>query len=158
MTLDIEDRLMLFLSSVADVDAAGANSDMVNNFRRNIQTDYFTQRYVNQAFREIWKKLHNHDSKLFPLERLIRESALFKASPFHKLNEQQVGAKVQILDAVDAALTVDEFDRSNDESQVDFSKERRWHRQNGTSQQHILRPLPDGKCRDHWIIVLTKRL
>lgn len=68
MTLDIEDRLMLFLSSVADVDAAGANSDMVNNFRRNIQTDYFTQRYVNQAFREIWKKLHNHDSKLFPLE------------------------------------------------------------------------------------------
>lgn len=118
MTLDIEDRLMLFLSSVEDVDAAGANSVMVNNFRRNIQTDYFTQRYVNQAFQEIWKRLHNHDSKLFPLERLIRESALFKASPFHKLNEQQVGAKIQILDAVDAAFTVDEFDRANDESQL----------------------------------------
>ncbi|MHA2788195.1 DNA/RNA helicase domain-containing protein [Corynebacterium sp. S7] len=118
MTLDIEDRLMLFLSSVDDVESAGANSVKINNSRRNVQTEYFTQEFVNQAFQEIWRKLRDHDPELFPLERMIRESALFKASPFHQLNEQQVGAKVQILDAVDNALTVDEFDRDQEESQL----------------------------------------
>lgn len=116
LTLDIEDRLMLYLSSVDGV--KGANSVRLANARRNIQTDYFTREYVDETFHSIWRGLRKHDQVLFPLERLIRESALFKASPFHQLNEQQVSAKMQILEAVDHALTPQEFDRSRDESQL----------------------------------------
>lgn len=109
LTLDIEDRLMLYLSSVEGV--KGAESVQLTNARRNIQTDYFTREYVDDTFRSIWRKLRKHDDVLFPLERLIQESALFKASPFHRLNEQQVDAKVKILDAIDHALTPNEFER-----------------------------------------------
>lgn len=109
LTLDIEDRLMLYLSSVEGV--KGAESVRLTNARRNIQTDYFTREYVDDTFRSIWRKLRKHDDVLFPLERLIQESALFKASPFHRLNEQQVDAKVKILDAIDHALTPNEFER-----------------------------------------------
>ena len=116
LTLDIEDRLMLYLSSVEGV--KGANSVTLTNARRNIQTDYFTRDYVDEAFNSIWRKLRQHDPVLFPLERLIRESALFKASPFHQLNEQQVGAKIQILQAVDRALTPDEFHRDRSQSDL----------------------------------------
>ena len=116
LTLDIEDRLMLYLSSVEGV--KGADSITLTNARRNIQTDYFTRDYVDITFNSIWRKLRQHDPVLFPLERLIRESALFKASPFHQLNEQQVGAKVQILKAVDRALTPDEFHRDREESDL----------------------------------------
>lgn len=116
LTLDIEDRLMLYLSSVDGV--KGANSVRLANARRNIQTDYFTREYVDETFHSIWRGLRKHDQVLFPLERLIRESALFKASPFHQLNEQQVSAKMQILEAVDRALTPQEFDRTRDESQL----------------------------------------
>lgn len=116
LTLDVEDRLMLYLSSVEGV--KGADSVTLTNARRNIQTDYFTRDYVDDAFNSIWRKLRQHDPVLFPLERLIRESALFKASPFHQLNEQQVGAKVQILKAVDRALTPDEFQRQRIQSDL----------------------------------------
>ncbi|WIM68236.1 DUF2075 domain-containing protein [Corynebacterium breve] len=105
LTLDIEDRLMLYLSSVDEVQAAGENSVRIQNSRRNIQTEYFTQQYVNRTFQEIWRELRNCDPELFPLERLIQESAIFKASPFHRLNEQQVSAKVEILESIDLALT-----------------------------------------------------
>lgn len=116
LTLDIEDRLMLYLTSVDGV--KGAGSVKLANSRRNTQTDYFTRDYVDDTFRSIWRGLRKHDPTLFPLERLIRESALFKASPFHQLNEQQVSAKEQILKAVDQSLTPDEFDRLNGESQL----------------------------------------
>ena len=116
LTWDIEDRLMLYLTSTDGVQ--GADSINLTNARRNIQTDYFTREYVDETFRSIWRKLRKHDPVLFPLERLIRESALFKASPFHQLNEQQVGAKLQILEAIDHALTPDEFHRERDESQL----------------------------------------
>lgn len=116
LTLDIEDRLMLYLSSVDGV--KGASSVLLTNSRRNAQTDYFTRDYVDETFHSIWRGLRKHDQVLFPLERLIRESALFKASPFHQLNEQQVSAKEQILRAVDQALTPDEFVRLSDESQL----------------------------------------
>lgn len=116
LTLDIEDRLMLYLSSVEDV--SGASSVQLTNARRNIQTDYFTSDYVDATFESIWQGLRAHDPVLFPIERLIRDSALFKASPFHKLNGQQVGAKAQILEAVDRALTPGEFARGADRSEL----------------------------------------
>lgn len=118
MTLDIEDRLMLYLSSATDVDSAERNGIDLNNGRRNIQTDYFTREYVNTTFQQIWRRLRKHDQQLFPLERLIRDSALFKASPFHQLNEQQVGAKLQILDAVAAANTPQEDTRDTPDNQL----------------------------------------
>lgn len=118
MTLDIEDRLMLYLSSATDVDSAERNGIDLNNGRRNIQTDYFTREYVNKTFQQIWRRLRKHDQQLFPLERLIRDSALFKASPFHQLNEQQVGAKLQILNAVDAANTPQEDTRDTPTNQL----------------------------------------
>lgn len=107
MTLDVEDKLMLFLSSSEGVSRAnkGAHKGGVDllNARGNTQGRYFTEKYVDEAFSAIWRKLRRHDKKLFPLESLIRQSALFKASPFHKLNEEQLTAKVEILKAIDAA-------------------------------------------------------
>ncbi|WP_165165089.1 DNA/RNA helicase domain-containing protein [Corynebacterium qintianiae] len=105
MTLEVEDRLMLHLSAIADVREASTQRIFLNNARRNIQTAYFTQDYVDDVFTKIWLRLKEHDPDLFPLEQLVRDSALFKASPFHQLNEQQVGAKIAILDAVGTAMS-----------------------------------------------------
>ncbi|AIT59972.1 DNA/RNA helicase domain-containing protein [Corynebacterium doosanense] len=117
LTLDIEDRLMLFMSAIDDVDSAELGIEMQNG-RRNIQTDYFPRAYAEETFQQIWRGLRKHDKKLFPLERLVRDSALFKASPFHRLNEQQVSAKLRILDAVNQALVIEEDHREQTKSEL----------------------------------------
>lgn len=58
LTLDIEDRLMLYLSSADGV--KGASSVRLANARRNTQTDYFTKQYVDETFHSIWRGLRKH--------------------------------------------------------------------------------------------------
>ncbi len=75
LTLDVENRLMHYL----------LGSDAVknlNNRRTNAQGDYYTQDEFNQIFSDIWLELNRQDPELFPAEEIIRDSALFKASPF----------------------------------------------------------------------------
>lgn len=52
---------------------------------------------MDSIFSKVWRKLHSLNSVLFPLESVICDSALFKASPFHKLTREQDNAKNNIL-------------------------------------------------------------
>lgn len=97
LTLDIENRLMLYLSGVESV-------RKLNNRRSNAQRCYYTQEHFDSVFQDIWSMLSRRNKKLFPAEEIIRESALFKASPFHKLTSQQLDTKREIQEAILAAL------------------------------------------------------
>lgn len=72
----------------------------LNNRRDNAQKDYYTADEVEPIFNKIWRKLHKIKPDLFPLQRIVEDSALFKASPFYKLNTEQLRAKEQILNVV----------------------------------------------------------
>lgn len=101
MTLDIENRFMLYLGSVENVKA-------LYNRRTNSQDQYYPVEEVDEVFNNIWSKLNHKDKHLFPEMKLIRDSALFKASPFHKLTKEQLDAKDQILRKVAHAMDRDE--------------------------------------------------
>lgn len=100
LTLDIENRLMHFLSSVEGI-------KHVYNRRTNPQSDYYTSEELEPIFSKIWRKLRQKNKELFPLERVIKDSAIFKASPFHKLTQEQLAAKDLIIQKVESALTKD---------------------------------------------------
>lgn len=97
LTLDIENRLMQYLSSVEAV-------ENLNNRRTNPQNEYYTSEELGSIFSEIWKKLQQKNKELFPLERIIRDSAIFKVSPFHKLTREQMNAREYIILKVTEAL------------------------------------------------------
>ncbi|WP_367378671.1 DUF2075 domain-containing protein [Enterococcus gilvus] len=100
LTLDIENRLMQYLSSVEAV-------ENLNNRRTNPQNDYYTSEELGSIFSEIWKKLQRKNKELFPLESIIRDSAIFKASPFHKLTREQMNAREDVIIKVTEALNRD---------------------------------------------------
>lgn len=54
---------------------------------------------LDDVFQSILRKLRQKNKILFPLV-IIRDSALFKASPFHKLTQEQVNAKEKIKNRV----------------------------------------------------------
>lgn len=98
LTMDIENRLMLYMSSVENVKE-------IYNRRSNDQKEYYTSDKFNNIFSKIWRKLHEKNKKLFPLESVIRDSALFKASPFHKLTKEQIKVKDKIMLKIMSGLT-----------------------------------------------------
>lgn len=100
LTLDIENRLMLYLTSVDGI-------KKVNNRRTNPQNEYYTANEFDSIFSKIWSNLRKKDTDLFPIERVIRDSAVFKASPFHKLTEEQIRAQDFILLRIMEALNRD---------------------------------------------------
>ena len=100
LTLDVENRLMQYLSSVDAV-------QKIHNRRTNPQNDYYTRERFEEVFNQIWLGLREQDADLFPAESVIRDSALFKASPFHKLTQEQFEAKNEIRQAIDMALAED---------------------------------------------------
>ncbi|RSX56193.1 hypothetical protein D2E26_0756 [Bifidobacterium dolichotidis] len=93
LTLDIENKLIQYLLSVKSV-------RHIYNGRTNPQGNYYTQDKFDKIFTEIWRNLNKRDSILFPAEKIILDSALFKASPFHQLSEEQCEAENQILQIV----------------------------------------------------------
>ncbi|UEH00158.1 hypothetical protein [Staphylococcus gallinarum] len=44
------------------------------------------------------------NKELFPIESIVRDSAIFKASPFHKLTDEQMIAKEEILSKIEDAI------------------------------------------------------
>lgn len=100
LTLDIENKLMHFLSSVDNVGT-------VFNGRTNQQNEYYTSEKLDEIFSKIWRELHRNNKDLFPLESVIRDSAIFKASPFHKLTSEQITAKNEIISKVQHAVQED---------------------------------------------------
>lgn len=98
LTLDVENRLMHYL--------LGSNSvKTLNNRRTNAQGDYYTQDEFEQIFSDIWLELNHQDPELFPAEEIIRDSALFKASPFHQLSEDQLVAEESIMSVLSDVLS-----------------------------------------------------
>ncbi|MCH4210068.1 GIY-YIG nuclease family protein [Bifidobacterium sp.] len=93
LTFDVENRLMHYLLGSSIV-------RHLNNRRSNAQGDYYTHDEFNRIFDDIWLQLHRQDPELFPSEQIIRDSALFKASPFHKLTGEQQEAEEYILSVV----------------------------------------------------------
>lgn len=101
MTLDIENQLMLYLSSVENVKA-------LYNRRSNDQDEYYPVNEVRDIFTQIWTQLHQKNSELFPAMDVLKDLAIFKASPFHKLTHEQLEAKNLIMERVNSSLDNDE--------------------------------------------------
>ncbi|EGQ2783348.1 DUF2075 domain-containing protein, partial [Staphylococcus pseudintermedius] len=100
LTLDIENRLMQYLLSVENI-------SRVHNSRTNQQNEYFTSDKLDEIFTDIWKSLNKKDKSLFPIESSIKDSAIFKASPFHKLTQEQINAKEEILNKIKESVISD---------------------------------------------------
>lgn len=90
MTMDIETRLIHYLTSVENI-------RKVHNGRENPQNHYYPVEELDDIFAKIWRKLRKDNKEIFPLESYIKDSAIFKASPLHKLTEEQQKAKEKIL-------------------------------------------------------------
>lgn len=103
LTLDVENRLMHYMSSTDCV-------KKLNNRRTNAQGKYYTSNQFDSIFSKIWLGLHQDDPDLFPAEEIIRDSALFKASPFHRLSSNQVEAEESILAQLDTLLSIDQLE------------------------------------------------
>ena len=103
LTLDIENRFMHYMSSVDSV-------ERLNNRRTNAQGKYYTDTLLDSMFQDIWLGLHKQDPELFPAEQIILDSALFKASPFHELSDEQKDAERVVLEALRAARANDKDD------------------------------------------------
>lgn len=101
MTLDIENRLIHYLMSAERI-------KKVHNGRSNPQNRYYPIEELNYIFTKIWRKLRKDNKEIFPLETTIKDSAIFKASPLHKLTEEQQKAKELIIEKVIKALKNDE--------------------------------------------------
>jgi uncharacterized protein len=97
LTLDVENRLIHYISSIEQV-------KKVYNNRDNPQNKYYPDDELDDIFHMIWKKLHRDNKELFPSESVIKSSAIFKASPFHKLTDNQLKIKNIIIDRVFEAL------------------------------------------------------
>ena len=89
---------MLYLSSVDNV-------IRVQNRRGNPQNEYYTSDELDSIFSKIWRLLRKRNEHLFPVESIVRNSAIFKASPFHKLTEEQIEAKNSIINKISASIS-----------------------------------------------------
>lgn len=96
-TLDIENRLMHYMMGAESV-------KRMHNKRTNPQNRYYPDCEANAIFRKIWNNLRKKDEVLFPAESEIKDSALFKASPLHKLTQEQEEIKEKIIEKVFTAL------------------------------------------------------
>lgn len=90
LTLDIENKLMHYLSSVDAI-------EQVYNRRTNEQNEYYTSDQMESIFSKIWGELHRKNNTIFPTRRRIEDAAVFKASPFHKLTQEQLQTKDRIM-------------------------------------------------------------
>ena len=61
----------------------------IHNLRGNPQGRYYPDNEMDSIFQMIWEKLRIENKELFPSESAIKDSAVFKTSPLHKLTEEQ---------------------------------------------------------------------
>lgn len=97
MTLDIENRLMQYLTSVSAV-------SKLNNRRFNDQNEYYNSAEFNDLFNQIWALLNEKKPVLFPEAASLKTKAIFKASPFNKLTNEQLKVKAEVVTKIDQAL------------------------------------------------------
>lgn len=104
LTLDIENQLMEYLLT-------DDNIGKLNNRRANDQDLYFTHDKFKQIFSDIWNELSKSNEILFPNETSVKNSAIFKASPFHKLTNEQILAKDKIADRINKIKNNPDMDK-----------------------------------------------
>lgn len=97
LTMDIENRLMHYMMGAERV-------KHVHNLRDNPQTSYYPVEELDEIFGRIWRGLRKENKELFPTESAIKDSAIYKASPLHKLTKEQKDARELILQKVSKAL------------------------------------------------------
>jgi len=107
LTLDVENRLIHYLSSVQNI-------DRVFNGRGNPQGSYYPVSEFDGIFSKIWRALRHYNKELFPTKSVVEDSAIFKASPLHKLTKDQLKAQALIIERVQEALI------SNEKNQLIF--------------------------------------
>lgn len=98
LTLDIENRLMHYMMSAEHV-------RQVHNLRDNPQNGYYPMEELDEIFGKIWRGLRCKNKELFPSESKIKDSAIYKASPLHKLTKDQENARDLIIQKVTNALS-----------------------------------------------------
>jgi hypothetical protein len=59
---------------------------------------------LDEIFSKIWRGLRKENKELFPTESEIKDSAIYKASPLHKLTKDQEKARELIIQKVSKAL------------------------------------------------------
>lgn len=107
LTLDVENRLIHYLSSVKSI-------DRVFNGRENPQGRYYPVNEFDDIFFKTWRALRKYNQELFPTKSVIEDSAIFKASPLHKLTKDQLDAQALIIEKVQETLL------SNEKNQLIF--------------------------------------
>ncbi|KOP30895.1 hypothetical protein ADM98_05490 [Exiguobacterium sp. BMC-KP] len=90
LALDIENKLIDFCMAM--------ETAHIYNGRGNPQNFYSGYDNFDTIFSMIWRVLRNDNSELFLTEASIKKSAIYKASPNHKLTEDQKAAKQLIID------------------------------------------------------------
>lgn len=101
LTLDIENRLVHYMMGVESV-------KHVYNLRYNPQANYYPMGELDEIFNKIWRGLRKENKDLFPTESTIKDSAIYKASPLHKLTKEQEDARELIIYKVSKALESDD--------------------------------------------------
>lgn len=93
LTLDIENKLIHYLSSSSSV-------SKIHNAKCNPQNQYYPVKDFEEIFNKIWRSLRRYNKALFLSESEIKDSAIYKASPLHKLNFEQRLAKEKIVEKI----------------------------------------------------------
>ena len=93
LTLDIENRLINYVLGMNTV-------SRVHNSKGNPQNAYFCSNELDKVFSMIWRGLRKRNNELFISESSVKDSAIFKASPLHKLTSEQLEAKNAIINKV----------------------------------------------------------
>ena len=99
-TLDVENRLIHYLTGVEKI-------KVVHNERGNPQAKYYPSEEMDKVFARIWRKLRKENKDLFPSESVVKDSAIFKASPLHTLTKGQEEAQNLIISRVEECLKKD---------------------------------------------------
>lgn len=100
MTLDIESKLINYLMSAENI-------QRVYNAKLNPQNRYYPVEELDEIFKKVWRRLRRDNNEMFPLESSILDSAIFKASPLHKLEKEQILAKEKIINKIMETLQND---------------------------------------------------
>lgn len=91
-TLDIESKLIQYISSEGTYDLQNGNLGLINH-------NYYQQDLYKTLFKDIWCKLIENKIVSKSLEE-IENSELFKYSPYKSLNEDQYNSVLEIIEAL----------------------------------------------------------
>ena len=99
LTLDIENKLIDYCLAMPTAH--------IYNGRTNPQGNYSGDENLDSIFSMIWNILRQENAKLFLAESDIVKSAIYKASPNHRLTPDQKNARQLIIDRVSDAILND---------------------------------------------------